>query len=133
MKRQSIVTLAGPDGYRMRRFDISTAAASEMSRSGGHRRAAASKFAESPLNRRSPMQNQTLSDLPAGVKDELRRTAGATKSVGNLPAAPLYVFPSGSGDRPKPAYSLRGNGARNRRTKTGCARQRQLADAARAA
>src|SRR5271165_2036494 len=42
------------------------------------------------------MQNQWLSDLPAGLKDELRRAAGATKSLGNVPAARPHVFPPGS-------------------------------------
>jgi hypothetical protein len=58
-------------------------------------------------NRESPARNQSISDLPNRPKDELRRAAGATKSVANLPAArPRIFFFSALDDRPKSAYSL---------------------------
>jgi hypothetical protein len=56
-------------------------------------RAAARSYSVGPRrNRGSPARNQSISDLPDRPKDELRRAAGATKSVSNLPAARSRIF-----------------------------------------
>jgi hypothetical protein len=121
MKRPAIVPLCGPAALQwMRRFDISTAVASKMSRSRGRGRTVARRPNLPGLAEigESWMQNQSISDLLGGPKGELRRVAGAAKSIGNLLAAQPHIFPSALDDRPTPAYSPGANGLRNRRFET---------------